>query len=148
LRPAASLEVVTLSGILEMVTGSSPCARSSTRRGTAREFELSLLAGLASAGSWVADSRSGSTRAHLQRSPFCTESPHSYSLWAASAVWPHRGADVWQGLVRALATPQLHRLAPVWICMNAIIGLWLGHLVFRADESLRRFPDALWPMGR
>ena len=50
-------------------------------------FELSLLAGLALGGSWVADSGLGSTRAHLERSPFCTESPHSSSLWAASAVW-------------------------------------------------------------
>jgi MFS family permease len=52
----------------------------------------------------------------------------------------HRGADVWQGLVRALATPQLRRLAPIWICMNAIIGLWLGPTLYflltnRSDDS-------------
>jgi MFS family permease len=38
----------------------------------------------------------------------------------------HRGADVWRGLLRSLATPALRRLAPIWLCMNAIIGLWLG----------------------
>jgi MFS family permease len=52
----------------------------------------------------------------------------------------HRGADVWRGLGRALATPQLRRLAPVWICMNAIIGLWLGPTLYflltnRSDGS-------------
>ena len=52
----------------------------------------------------------------------------------------HRRADVWQGMARALATPQLRRLAPVWICMNAIIGLWLGPTLYflltnRSDGS-------------
>src|SRR3989442_9442654 len=42
----------------------------------------------------------------------------------------HRGADIWRGLGRALGTPQLRRLAPVWICMNAIIGLWLGPTLY------------------
>jgi MFS family permease len=52
----------------------------------------------------------------------------------------HRGADVWQGLRRALATPGLRRLAPVWLCMNAILGLWLGPTLYflltnRSDGS-------------
>ncbi len=29
-------------------------------------------------------------------------------------------------LVRALRNAQLRRLVPVWLCMNAIVGLWLG----------------------
>ena len=28
--------------------------------------------------------------------------------------------------MRSLATPALRRLAPIWLCMNAILGLWLG----------------------
>src|SRR3989442_7325363 len=52
----------------------------------------------------------------------------------------HRGADIWRGLGRALGTPQLRRLAPVWICMNAIFGLWLGPTLYflltnRSDGS-------------
>ena len=52
----------------------------------------------------------------------------------------HRETGAWRGLVRALATPQLRRLAPVWICMNAIIGLWLGPTLYflltnRSDGS-------------
>jgi MFS family permease len=52
----------------------------------------------------------------------------------------HRGADVWQGLRRSLATPALRRLAPVWLCMNAILGLWLGPTLYflltnRSDGS-------------
>src|SRR5262249_25615984 len=42
----------------------------------------------------------------------------------------YRGEEVWQGLRRALAVPQLRQLAPVWVCMNAIIGLWLGPTLF------------------
>jgi hypothetical protein len=30
------------------------------------------------------------------------------------------------GLWRALQQPSLRRLAPVWLCVNAIVGLWLG----------------------
>lgn len=30
------------------------------------------------------------------------------------------------GLVRAFREPSLQRLAPAWLCMNAIVGLWLG----------------------
>jgi MFS family permease len=52
----------------------------------------------------------------------------------------HRGAEVWQGLRRSLATPQLRQLAPVWLCMNAILGLWLGPTLYflltnRSDAS-------------
>lgn len=42
----------------------------------------------------------------------------------------HRRDEVWQGLMRSLATPALQRLAPVWLCMNAIIGLWLGPTLY------------------
>lgn len=52
----------------------------------------------------------------------------------------HRGADVWHGLMRSLATPALGRLAPVWLCMNAILGLWLGPTLYflltnRSDDT-------------
>ena len=31
-----------------------------------------------------------------------------------------------EGLQHAFADPYLRRLAPVWLCMNTIAGLWLG----------------------
>jgi MFS family permease len=89
-------------------------------------FELSLLAGLALGGIV-----GGRLWAGLHTAAFTALAV----LYGVAALLlfvgsvggvPHRGADVWQGLMRALATPQLRRLAPVWICMNAIIGLWLG----------------------
>lgn len=36
------------------------------------------------------------------------------------------GKAAWEGLGLALREPYLRKLAPVWLCMNAIIGLWLG----------------------
>jgi len=35
------------------------------------------------------------------------------------------------GLRRALRDPQLRRLAPAWIAVNAIVGLWLTHIGFQ-----------------
>jgi MFS family permease len=34
------------------------------------------------------------------------------------------------GLLRALRQPSLQRLAPVWLCVNTIVGLWLGPTIF------------------
>jgi MFS family permease len=34
------------------------------------------------------------------------------------------------GFYRALAEPSLRRLAPVWLCVNTIVGLWLGPTFF------------------
>jgi MFS family permease len=93
-------------------------------------FELSLLAGLALGGIvggrlWAGFHRGAFTALAL--------------LYGVAALLlfvgtvgnvAHRGADVWRGLRRALATRQLRRLAPVWICMNAIIGLWLGPTLY------------------
>jgi predicted MFS family arabinose efflux permease len=36
------------------------------------------------------------------------------------------GRKAQEGLRRALQEPALLRLAPVWLCVNAIVGLWLG----------------------
>ncbi len=34
------------------------------------------------------------------------------------------------GFYRALGEPSLRRLAPVWLCVNTIVGLWLGPTLF------------------
>jgi MFS family permease len=103
-------------------------------------FELSLLAGLALGGIV-----GGRLWAGLHTGAF-TALALLYGVAALLLVVgsvgsvTHRGASVWQGLVRALATPRLRRLAPIWICMNAIIGLWLGPTLYflltnRSDDS-------------
>jgi MFS family permease len=93
-------------------------------------FELSLLSGLALGG--IAGGR---LWAGLHTGAFAAlalvYSVAALVLFVGSVgSVAHRGADVCRGLTRALATPQLRRLAPVWICMNAIIGLWLGPTLY------------------
>lgn len=91
-------------------------------------FELSLLAGLALGGIvggrlWVWLHTGAFTALAL------LYGVAALLLFVGSVgTVAHRGADVWQGLKRALATPQLRRLAPVWIRTNAILGLWLEAL--------------------
>jgi len=34
--------------------------------------------------------------------------------------------EAWRGLRHAIRDPYLRGLAPVWLCMNSIVGLWLG----------------------
>lgn len=42
----------------------------------------------------------------------------------------HSGREAFSGLLRALREPTLRRLAPVWLAMNVILGLWLGPTVY------------------
>jgi MFS family permease len=93
-------------------------------------FELSLLAGLALGGLvggqlWVS-LHTGAFSA-LALAYVCA----AILLFVGSAgSVGHRTSDLWQGLTRALSTRQLRRLAPVWLCMNAIVGLWLGPTLY------------------
>jgi MFS family permease len=103
-------------------------------------FELSLLAGLALGGMvggqlW---SRFGTGAFTALAVLYVVASLLLFMGSAGSR--PHPGADAWEGLRRALATPGLRRLAPVWLCMNAILGLWLGPTLYflltnRSDGS-------------
>jgi len=89
-------------------------------------FELSLLVGLALGGLAGAylwrflDARAFSAVALL------------YSLSAgllffgAAGSRSHGSKGAISGFYRALREPSLRRLAPVWLCVNAIVGLWLG----------------------
>ena len=99
-------------------------------------FELSLLAGLALGGVVGAQ-----LWAHAHR--------FSFGLLALVYVIvaillglaiPRRpgagGRAAWRGLKQAVADPFVRELAPVWLCVNAIIGLWLGPtLSFVLTES-------------
>jgi MFS family permease len=93
-------------------------------------FELSLLAGLAIGGilgsqlwSWLG-SRAFTALA-------CLYVIAALLLFIGSVgSRRHPSADAWQGLRHSLATPALRQLAPVWLCMNAIVGLWLGPTLY------------------
>jgi MFS family permease len=93
-------------------------------------FELSLLVGLALGGIV------GSRLWVVLRTDAFTALALLYVVAAvllfigSAGSQRHHGADVWQGLRRSLATPALRRLAPIWLCMNAIVGLWLGPTLY------------------
>jgi MFS family permease len=89
-------------------------------------FEISLLAGLALGG--------------LMASQFWRYCGfHAFSLIAlayllcaallfvgAKGSRPHGSHAALQGLLRAIQDPSVRSLAPVWLCVNAVVGLWLG----------------------
>jgi MFS family permease len=89
-------------------------------------FELSLLAGLALGGLmgsqfWkVFDARAFSlvALAYLASAALL--------FFGAKGSRSHGSNAAWQGLLRALKDPSVRTLAPVWLCVNAVVGLWLG----------------------
>ncbi len=101
-------------------------------------FELSLLAGLAVGG------LVGAQLWHLfHTSAFATVAA-VYVLSAgllyfgAAGSRGHGGHEALAGFWRALHQPSLRRLAPVWLCVNAIVGLWLGPtLTFLLTQKAR-----------
>jgi predicted MFS family arabinose efflux permease len=89
-------------------------------------FELSLLAGLALGGLL------GAELWHLLRTAAFAAVASVYLVCAgllyfgAAGSRGHGGQEALAGLARALRQPSLRRLAPVWLCVNSIVGLWLG----------------------
>jgi MFS family permease len=93
-------------------------------------FEISLLAGLALGG--VVGARLW-TFFHVRAFTALAllYGAAAVLLFAATANGAAcRAEEVWQGFRRAFVLPELRQLAPVWVCMNAIIGLWLGPTLF------------------
>jgi MFS family permease len=93
-------------------------------------FELSLLAGLALGGLvasrfWIefgADSFIALSLLYVVA---------ALLLLAARVQQPRHGArQAWRGLQHSLRLPAVRQLAPVWLCMNAIVGLWLGPTLY------------------
>jgi MFS family permease len=89
-------------------------------------FEVSLLAGLA---------LGGVLGGQLWRSFGTGAFAATASLYVVSAGLLYAGAvgsrgygssQAISGLFRALRHSSLQRLAPVWLCVNTIVGLWLG----------------------
>jgi MFS family permease len=101
-------------------------------------FELSLLAGLA---------LGGLMGAQLWRifyiNAFATVAFVYFIsaglLYLGVAGSKGRGSqEAMAGLWRVLHQPSLRRLAPVWLCVNAIVGLWLGPtLTFLLTQKMR-----------
>src|SRR5262249_30235910 len=89
-------------------------------------FELSLLAGLALGGLL------GSQLWRIAHGGAFTALAAIYLLcsalmyFGAAGSRGHNGRKVVAGLFRALSDPSVRRLAPAWVCVNAIVGLWLG----------------------
>ena len=101
-------------------------------------FELSLLAGLALGG------LIGAQLWHVfHTSAFATLA--SVYLMCAGLLYygaagskSHPGREALEGFWRALRQPSLRHLAPAWLCVNAIIGLWLGPTVtFLLTQKVR-----------
>jgi len=89
-------------------------------------FELSLLAGLALGGLM------GAQLWHFLRAHAFSAVAAIYVLSACLLVLAavgsrgHGSAKAISGFYTALKDPSLQRLAPVWLCVNTIVGLWLG----------------------
>jgi MFS family permease len=93
-------------------------------------FELSLMAGLALGGIV-----GGQLWSVLGTGAFTALAV----LYVAAALLLFIGSagsrdyharHAWQGLRHSLDMPALRRLAPIWLCMNAILGLWLGPTLY------------------
>jgi MFS family permease len=89
-------------------------------------FELSFLAGIALGGVI------GGQLWRLLGSRAFAAGASIYVLAAALLYFGaagskgHGAAAALSGFSRALREPYLRRLAPVWLCVNTIVGLWLG----------------------
>ena len=89
-------------------------------------FELSLLAGLAFGGLAAAQLWKAWAPAHSRRWRFSIFFARVFSTPAQREAGDTVPAQPCQDSVSALREPALRRLAPIWICVNSIIGLWLG----------------------
>ncbi|HKW76317.1 MAG TPA: MFS transporter [Terriglobales bacterium] len=102
-------------------------------------FELSLLAGLALGGLVGGEFwRWGGTKGFpLVAVMYISSAALLY--FGAAGSRSHGRSQALAGFFRALRQPSLRRLAPVWLCVNAIVGLWLGPtLIFLLTHNPQR----------
>lgn len=101
-------------------------------------FEISLLAGLALGGVlggqlW----RLLGTRAFAATAVVYVISAGLLYIGAVGSR-SHGSSQAMTGFFRTLRQPALQRLAPVWLCVNTIVGLWLGPtLIFLLTHNAR-----------
>lgn len=102
-------------------------ARDAVRRARMMSwYELSLLAGLALGGLTGAQLWARQHRGTFESLALLYALSALLLFFSARhAVGEGRQAAL-RGFKRALADPLVRKLAPVWLCVNAIIGLWLG----------------------
>jgi MFS family permease len=106
-------------------------ADATARDGTMRArvmsfFELSLLAGLALGGLvgsefWL-HFRTGAFGLVAGAYVACAV----LLLFGAKGTRSHSRRSAFEGLRRALRDRSVRLLAPIWLCVNAVVGLWLG----------------------
>ena len=110
-------------------------------------FELSLLAGLALGalvGSqlWIALARRAFAAIAILYG-VC-----ALLLWRSVPARPGAGPEAaLRGLRGALTDTHVRRLAPVWLCVNAVIGVWLGptlSFVLSERRSGRQYLDGIF----
>jgi MFS family permease len=93
-------------------------------------FELSLLAGLGVGGLLGSQLwRLLASQAFIAIAVVHVCAAVLLSVGAAGSR-SHGAQHAYAGLLRSLREPALRRLAPVWLCMNVIVGLWLGPTVY------------------
>ncbi len=110
-------------------------------------FELSLLAGLALGGLAGAQLwRFVDTRAFSAVALLYILSA-GLLFFGTAGSRSHGSQEAISGFYRALREPSLRRLAPVWLCVNTIVGLWLGptfiFLLTRRSQSHQFLDGAL-----
>jgi MFS family permease len=93
-------------------------------------FELSLLAGLGVAG--LLGSQLWRLLASRAFAPLALVYVCAATLLLTGAAGSHvhTSREAYAGLLRSVRDPTLRRLAPVWLAMNVILGLWLGPTVY------------------
>jgi predicted MFS family arabinose efflux permease len=89
-------------------------------------FELSLLAGLALGGVVGAQLWRWLHTGAFAAIASVYLASGGLLFWGAAASRGHGGTQAIHGFFRALRERSLQRLAPAWICVNSIVGLWLG----------------------
>jgi len=89
-------------------------------------FELSLLAGLAMGGLLAGELWGWAGRRSFAVVAILYVVAAALLYFGVAGSRGYGGQKAQEGLRRALQDPTLRRLAPIWLCVNSIVGLWLG----------------------
>ena len=89
-------------------------------------FELSLLAGLALGGLFAGELWRALGARAFGAVALCYLLAGALLYFGAAESRGYGAENALAGFVRALREPALLKLAPIWLCVNSIVGLWLG----------------------